>query len=102
VAHNLTKEDTAAAAKLSGGSDSIALVGVSDFVSTEESLANPVRKALYPSNRVNSTGALAAGHRVAVKGVYVPGSPATINLTSVVSLDGTCTPQAPTGQAAQQ
>ena len=61
------------------------LVGVSDFV-TPRAVARRIRsrKALYPLERVNATGALAPDRRVAAKGVWIPGSPTRINLTSVV------------------
>ena len=60
------------------------------FVSPEEALKFETRKALYPVERVNSTGALAPNRRVAAKGVMIPGSPARINLTSVVVLSESC------------
>ena len=41
-------------------------------------------------SRVNATGMLVAGHRVAVKGLYIEGVPARINLTSVVDLGAGC------------
>jgi hypothetical protein len=40
--------------------------------------------------RVNATGMLVAGHRVAVKGLYIQGVPARINLTSAVDLGAGC------------
>jgi mono/diheme cytochrome c family protein len=90
VTHNLSKDELESAGKVAAGTDTFELVGVSDFVSAEESLANPLRKSLYPIARVNSTGALAPGRRVAVKGVFIPGSPARVNLTSVVPLGSSC------------
>jgi hypothetical protein len=33
---------------------------------------------------------LVSGHRVAVKGLYIEGTPARINLTSVVDLASSC------------
>jgi hypothetical protein len=96
VTHNITKEEGAAAAKLAGGDETFELVGVSDFVTDEQSLQNPVRKSLYPLARVNATGALVSGRRVAAKGVFIPGSPNRINLTSVVPVEGSC--QATTAQ----
>ena len=88
--NNITKDEREAAGKLAGGSETFELVGVSDFVTNEQSLQNPVRQTLYPLARVNATGALAPGRRVAAKGVLIPGSPSRINLTSVVPLDGSC------------
>jgi hypothetical protein len=95
-AHNLTKDEKAAAETLAAGSETYTLVGVSDFVTPEQSLQNPVRKSLYPVQRVNATGALQPGRRVAAKGVLIPGSPARINLTSVAPLGGSCGAQATT------
>ena len=95
--HNITKEETAAAAKVGAGTDTIELVGVSDFVTPEQSLQNPLRKSLYSIERVNSTSTLVSGQRVAAKGVWIPGSPARVNLTSVVKLEGSCA----TGNTAQ-
>jgi hypothetical protein len=39
---------------------------------------------------VNATGVLAAGHKIAVKGLYIQASPPRINLTSVVDLGRSC------------
>ena len=39
---------------------------------------------------MNATGMLASGHKVAVKGLYIEGVPARINLTSVVDLGSRC------------
>ena len=63
---------------------------MADFVAPEQALSVSTRSALYPVARVNSTGALAANRRVAAKGVWIPGSPNRINLTSVVVLDESC------------
>ena len=38
----------------------------------------------------NTTATLVHGHRVAVKGLYIEGTPARINLTSVVDLGPSC------------
>ncbi len=90
VAPNLTKADSEAAAAVAPGAETFELLGVSDFVTPEQSLQNPVRKALYPIERVNATGALASGKRVVAKGVWIAGSPARVNLTSVVQLETSC------------
>ena len=42
---------------------------------------------------------LVAGHRVAVKGLYIEGVPARINLTSVVDLGAGCPEDASKEQA---
>jgi hypothetical protein len=89
-AQNLTKEEQASAAKLAAGSDTYLLIGVSDFVTPEQSLKNPLRQSLYPVQRVNATSALQPGRRVAAKGVFIPGSPARINLLSVAQVEGSC------------
>jgi hypothetical protein len=90
VSHNVTKDEKEAAAKQAAGSDTFELVGVADFVSPEQALKFETRKALYPVERVNSTAALAPNHRVAAKGVWIPGTPNRINLTSVVVLEESC------------
>ena len=90
ASHNVTKDEKEVAAKQAAGADTFELVGVADFVSPEEALKFETRKALYPVERVNSTGALAPNRRVAAKGVWIPGSPNRINLTSVAVLDGSC------------
>jgi hypothetical protein len=90
ASHNVTADEKDAAAKLAAGSDTFELIGVADFVSPTLALNVGTRKALYPVERVNSTGALAPNRRVAAKGVWIPGSPARINLTSVVVLSESC------------
>jgi mono/diheme cytochrome c family protein len=90
VSHNVTKDEKETASKQPAGSDTFELVGVADFVSPEQALQFATRKALYPIERVNATGALAANRRVAAKGVWIPGSPARLNLTSVVVLSESC------------
>jgi mono/diheme cytochrome c family protein len=88
--HNVTKDEKEVAAKQAAGADTFELVGVADFVSPEQALKFETRKALYPVERVNSTGSLAPNHRVAAKGVWIPGTPNRINLTSVAVLDESC------------
>jgi hypothetical protein len=90
VAHNVTKDEEQAASALAAGSETFELIGVADFVSPAMSLNVDTRKALYPVERVNSTGALAPNRRVAAKGVWIPGTPGRINLTSVVVLSESC------------
>src|SRR4249919_2696544 len=90
VSHNVTKDEKDVAAKQAAGADTFELVGVADFVSPQQALAVSTRSSLYPVARVNSTGALAPNRRVAAKGVWIPGSPNRINLTSVVVLDESC------------
>ena len=90
VSHNVTKDEKDVAAKQAAGNETFDLVGVADFVSPEQALKFETRKSLYPVERVNSTAALAPNHRVAAKGVWIPGTPNRINLTSVVVLDESC------------
>jgi hypothetical protein len=90
ISHNVTKDEKEVAGKQAAGTDTFELVGVADFVSPEQALTFETRKALYPVERVNSTGVLAANHRVAAKGVWIAGSPNRINLMSVVPLDESC------------
>lgn len=71
------------------GSNSYQLIGVADFVDTETSRKIGARGAILPPGRVNTTGALVDGRKVAVKGLYIEGSPPRINLTSVADL-GSC------------
>jgi mono/diheme cytochrome c family protein len=90
AAHNVTKDEQEAAAKLPVGSETFELVGIADFVSPEQALRVDTRKQLYPVERVNSTGALAPNRKVAAKGVWIPGTPGRLNLTSVVVLSESC------------
>lgn len=90
VVPNVTADEIAAAQKETSGSGTFELIGVSDFVTPDQSLQNPIRKALYPIERVNTTSTLVGGQRVAAKGVWIPGTPGRINLTSVARLDGAC------------
>ena len=73
------------------GSNRLQLVGVTDFVDAEALLSLHQRAEHTAPESVNATGALAAGHKVAVKGLYITGvEPHRINLTSVLSLADTC------------
>ena len=72
------------------GQNHYQLIGVADFVDAEGSRNIGVRGEILSPARVNATGMLAAGHRVAVKGLYIEGVPARINLTSVVDLGAAC------------
>jgi hypothetical protein len=90
ISHNVTKDEKESAQKLAAGTDTFELVGVADFVSPEQALQFATRKSLYPVERVNSTGALAPNRRVAAKGVWIPGSPNRLNLTSVQVLSDSC------------
>ena len=72
------------------GQHTYQLIGVSDFVDAATSRTIGVRGEILPLSRVNTTGSLAHGHKVAVKGLYIDGRPARINLTSVVDLGASC------------
>ena len=72
------------------GRDTYQLIGVADFVDADTSRTIGDRGALLPRSRVNTTGMLAHGHRVAVKGLYIAATPPRINLTSVVDLAERC------------
>ena len=72
------------------GQNTYQLIGVADFVDAETSRKIGVRGEILSRSRVNTTGMLVDGHRVAVKGLYIEGNPARINLTSVVDLNRRC------------
>jgi hypothetical protein len=90
VSYNISKDETETAVTQPVGSDTFELVGIADFVSPELALQIDTRKTLYSVDRVNSTGALAPGRRVAAKGLWIPGNPARINLVSLVVLSESC------------
>jgi hypothetical protein len=94
VTHNVTKAEQDAAKKLAAGAGTFDLIGVADFVTPEMAEQFATRKALYPIERINATGALVNGRRVAAKGVWIKGhmgSPDRVNLTSVAVLSDSCT-----------
>ena len=72
------------------GQNRYQLIGVADFVDAEPPGKIGVRGEILSPSRVNATGMLVAGHRVAVKGLYIQDVPARINLTSVVDLGAGC------------
>jgi hypothetical protein len=72
------------------GQDLYELIGVADFVDADTSRTIGARKDILSPGRVNTTGMLMSGHRVAVKGLFIEGSPPRINLTSVVDLGVEC------------
>src|SRR5262245_53559593 len=65
------------------------LIGVADFVDADTSRAIGDRGKILAPGRVNATGMLASGHKVAVKGLLIEATPPRINLTSVLDL-GAC------------
>ncbi len=86
----ITEEEKAQLAQRPLGPDVYQLVGVADFVDAGISRTIGVRGEILPPSRVNATGMLAGGHKIAVKGLYIQASPARINLTSVVDLGRSC------------
>jgi hypothetical protein len=72
------------------GHDVYQLIGVADFVDADTSRTIGARGDILAPARVNATGMLVGGHRVAVKGLFIEGSPPRINLTSVVDLGVKC------------
>lgn len=73
------------------GSNRLQLVGVTDFLDAEGLLASFQRAQHTAPASVNATGALAAGRRVAVKGLYITSvEPHRVNLTSAMAVADTC------------
>ena len=73
------------------GSNRLRLVGVTDFLDAEGLLASFQRAEHTAPASVNATGALAAGRRVAVKGLYITSvEPHRVNLTSAMAVADTC------------
>jgi hypothetical protein len=85
----ITTADKNQLAKQPLGRDTYQLIGVADFVDAETSRTIGDRANVLTPPRVNSTGMLVSGHKVAVKGLLIEASPPRINLTSVVDL-GSC------------
>jgi hypothetical protein len=65
------------------------LIGIADFVDAATAAKIGARGQVMAPSRMNTTGALAAGRKVGVKGLLIEGSPPRINLTSVADL-GRC------------
>jgi len=86
----ISEEEKATASGLPLGSNVYELVGIADFVSSDAALKIGDRNKVLTPDRANTTGLLTAGHKVAVKGLYIAGKPARINVTSVVSLAPVC------------
>src|SRR5262245_35993861 len=76
--------------KRSLGQHSYELIGVADFVDVAATRQIGDRGAILSPERVNATGQLVNGSKVAVKGLYIEGSPPRINLTSVANLARSC------------
>jgi hypothetical protein len=66
------------------------LIGVADFVDSETAQRIGLRAKLFPPTRMNTTAQLINGHKVAVRGLYIEGKPARVNLTSVLDLSPEC------------
>jgi hypothetical protein len=86
----ITSEEKAQLGTRPLGRNTYQLIGVADFVDVESSRKIGVRGEILSPSRVNATAMLVSGHRVAVKGLYIEGTPASINLTSVVDLGPRC------------
>jgi hypothetical protein len=86
----LTRAESDQAATRAPGTDTYELIGVADFVGPEASRKIGNRAEILAPERVNTTGKLAAGHKVIVKGLYIAGPTPRINVTSVVDLAPTC------------
>ncbi len=86
----ITAEEKAQLVQRPLGHDVYQLIGVADFVDADTSRKIGVRGEILPASRVNATGMLAGGHKIAVKGLYIQAIPARINLTSVVDLGRSC------------
>ncbi|MGH9387383.1 MAG: hypothetical protein ACRD2N_24225 [Vicinamibacterales bacterium] len=76
--------------KRSLGRETYHLIGVADFVDAATARRIGDRGKILSPPRVNATGMLAIGHKVAVKGLYIEARPPRINLTAVASLSSTC------------
>jgi hypothetical protein len=86
----ITTEEKAQLGTRPLGQNTYQLIGVADFVDVETSRKIGVRGEMLSASRVNATAMLAGGHRVAVKGLQIEGTPPRINLTSVVDLGDRC------------
>jgi hypothetical protein len=85
----ITSADRTALAERPLGPDTYQLIGVADFVDAETAARIGVRGKILSPSRMNTTGTLVRGHKVAVKGLLIVGPPQRINLTSVADL-GDC------------
>jgi hypothetical protein len=86
----IANEEKAPLARRPLGGDRYQLIGVADFVDRDTSRSIGVRGELLSASRVNATGQLADGHKVAVKGLLIAAAPPRVNLTSVVDLGARC------------
>ncbi len=86
----ITSDETTRLSNWALGTRSYELIGVADFVDVAASRKIGVRGEILAASRVNATGVLTAGRKIAVKGLLIEGAPPRINLTSVVSLDRQC------------
>ena len=66
------------------------LIGVADFIDPEQAQRIGLRAKLFSPSRMNTTGQLINGHKVADRGLHIDGKPARINLTSVLDLGPEC------------
>lgn len=83
--------EVADAQNASLGSNRFQLVGVAEFLDVEGLLNQFERSDFTARDSVNASGQLVAGHKVAVKGLFIENAdPKRLNLTSVVSLAEAC------------
>ena len=83
-----SREEIEEASGIPLGSGAYVLIGVADFLAPEELLDEFQRAEFTSVDSVNSTGALADGHRILVKGLFIENQ--RINLTSVIGLTERC------------
>lgn len=73
------------------GSSRLQLVGVTDFLDVNGLLASFDRAEHTARESANATGAIAAGRKLAVKGLYITSvEPHRVNLTSAMAIADTC------------
>lgn len=73
------------------GSNRFQLIGVAEFLDVEGLLNQFQRSDFTARDSVNASGQLVAGHKVAVKGLFIEDAdPKRLNLTSVISLAEAC------------
>jgi hypothetical protein len=85
----ITTSEKGQLAKQPLGQNTYQLIGVADFVDADASTMIGDRGKILTRARTNTTGMLASGHKVAVKGLLIDATPPRINLTSVLDL-GSC------------
>jgi hypothetical protein len=82
--------EIAAARSTPTGSGRYRLIGTAEFGTEGELLAEGQRALFTRDISANATNALRTGRKVAVKGLLIPGSPASLNLLSVQPFPDSC------------